>query len=83
MDMGSELQSGTSPRRAEASSRWAPWWVYVIVIAPANMAKEQLLSSEVGWPVRAALTVALVAAGIAVVTAVHRASRGEGGGRAW
>jgi hypothetical protein len=65
MDMASELRSG----------RWAPWWVYLVVIAPVNMGKEQLLSGQVGWPVRAALTVGIVAAGMAVVTAVYRMSR--------
>jgi hypothetical protein len=81
--MSSELQSGTSPRPAEAPSRWAPWWVYVVVIAPANMAKEQVLSGEVGWPVRAALTIAIVVAGLAVVTAVHRAGRKARGNGEW
>jgi hypothetical protein len=81
--MTSELHSGTSPRRAEAPSRWAPWWVYLIVIAPVNMAKEQLLAGEVGVPLRAALTVVLVAAGIALVTVVYRVSRAARGDEAW
>ena len=79
--MSSELQSGKSLRRVETPSRWAPWWVYVIVIAPVNMGKEQLLPREVDWPFRVMLTSAIVAAGIAVVTALYRVSRDVGGSR--
>ena len=58
---------------SELHSRWAPWWVYVLVIAPANMGKEVLLPDGATWPLRAALTAVIVAAGIAVVTAIYRA----------
>jgi hypothetical protein len=70
--MSTELQA-LSIGRSEAS-RWAPWWVYVLVIAPANLAKEQLLSDDAWW-LRAALTAAIVMGGIALVTAVYRAGR--------
>jgi hypothetical protein len=56
------------------SGRWAPWWVYVLVIAPANLGKQELLSGNSPWWLTALSTAALVAVGIAVVTAVYRAS---------
>lgn len=40
--MSSERQSNTTPR-FETESRWAPWWIYLLVIAPANVGKEQRL----------------------------------------
>ena len=39
---------------------------------PANLAKEQLLPDDSAWWLRAVLTAAVLAAGIALVTAVHR-----------
>ena len=58
-------------------SRWAPWWVYVLVIAPANLSKQQLLPAGADWWLVALSTASVVAAGIAVVTVLYRASRGE------
>ena len=54
--MSSEVRTNLSARRAEQSSRWAPWWIYVLVIAPANLGKEQLLPADAAWWLRAALT---------------------------
>ena len=71
--MSTDLQA-VSIRRSEATSRWAPWWVYVLVIAPANLGKENLLSDDAWW-LRAVLTAAIVLGGIALVTAVYRAGR--------
>ena len=73
--MSSDVQSSTSPGESESGNRWAPWWIYLVVIAPANIGKEQLLPAESAWWLRAVLTAILVAAGIAVVTAVYRAGR--------
>ena len=56
-------------------SRWAPWWLYVAVVAPANLGKEQLLPSDAAWWLRAGLTATILAVGIVVVTALYRASR--------
>jgi hypothetical protein len=44
-----------------------------VVIVPANLGKEQLLPGDTTWWLRAALTAAIVVAGLAVVTAVYRA----------
>jgi hypothetical protein len=73
--MSTELQTDTAARSVDEPSGFAPWWIYVLVIVPANLAKEQLLSADAALPLRAALTAAIVVAGIAVVTALHRARR--------
>jgi hypothetical protein len=73
--MSSELQTNVPARRPEQSSRWAPWWIYALGIVPANLGKEQLLPGDAAWWLRAALTAAIVAAGVAVVTAIYRAGR--------
>lgn len=73
--MSTELQTDAAARSVEQPSRFAPWWIYILVIVPANLAKEQLLSTEASWPLRGALTAAIVVGGIAVVTALYRAGR--------
>jgi hypothetical protein len=56
------------------SNRWAPWWVYVLIIAPANLGKQELLPGDASWWLAAVSTAAIVVVGIAVVTVVYRAS---------
>ena len=60
---------GTLPPR-----RWAPWWIYVLAIVPANLVKEQVLG-DADWWLRTALTATIVLGGIALVTAVYRGHR--------
>ena len=60
--------------RSEATlpaRRWAPWWIYVVTIAPANLVKEQFLG-DADWWLRTALTATIVFGGIALVTAIYR-----------
>jgi hypothetical protein len=71
--MSSHVQA--KARSAHRSSRWAPWWIYVLLIAPANLGKEQLLPADTAWWIRASLTALIVVGGIALVTAVYRAGR--------
>ena len=73
--MGSDLQTGTASRQSQQSTGWAPWWIYVLVIAPANVGGQQLLAEDAAGWLRAALTAAIVVAGVAVVTLIYRASR--------
>jgi hypothetical protein len=73
--MRSDLPIDTRSRHEERSSRWAPWWIYVLVIVPVNLGKEQVLPDDTAWWLRAGLTAIIVVAGIAVVTALHRAGR--------
>ena len=71
-------------QRTTLPDQWAPWWVYVLVLAPANLGKEQLLPDESAWWVRAGLTAAILAVGIAVITAAYRAAaRANGRERRW
>ena len=62
-------------RPASPSRQWAPWWLYVAVIAPANLAKEQLLPADAAWWLRASLTATILVGGLAAVTAVYRTTR--------
>jgi hypothetical protein len=73
--MSTELQTNSAARGTEQSNRFAPWWIYAVVIVPANLAKEQLLSADASWLLRGALTAAIVLVGIAVVTTLYRAGR--------
>ena len=70
--MSSEFRSGLAAPPAERPSRWAPWWMYVLVIVPANIGKEALLPGDTQWLVRGALTAAVVVGGVALVTALFR-----------
>lgn len=73
--MSAALQSKVPAGRRELSSRWAPWWIYVLVIVPANLGKEQVLPGDAAWWLRAALTATILLGGIAIVTAIYRAVR--------
>jgi hypothetical protein len=73
--MSSDVQVNVTAQSADLSSRWAPWWVYVLLIALANLGKEQLLPGDAAWWIRAGLTATIVVGGIALVTAVYRAAR--------
>jgi hypothetical protein len=73
--MSSDVRTNLLDQRPEESSSLAPWWIYAVVIVPANLGKEQLLPGDTTWWLRAALTAAIVAAGLSVVTAVYRAGR--------
>jgi hypothetical protein len=46
-----------------------------LLVAPANLGKEQLLPADTAWWIRASLTALIVVGGIALVTAVYRAGR--------
>jgi hypothetical protein len=67
----------TEKTQQRAASRWAPWWVYVVVLVPANAIKQYALG-DAPVAVNVAATLALVAAGVVVITALHRMSRGPG-----
>jgi hypothetical protein len=73
--MGSDARTDVNAGSADRSSRWAPWWIYVLLIVPANLGKERLLPGDAAWWLRAGLTALIVIGGIALVTAVYRAAR--------
>ena len=58
-------------------ARWAPWWVYVVVLVPANLIKQYALG-DAPVALNVAVTLVLVAAGVAGITALYRATRGAG-----
>ncbi|RVU20928.1 hypothetical protein EOT10_26720 [Streptomyces antnestii] len=54
------------------SIRWAPWWIYVVVIAGLNVARQVLFPpSQVGTAVTVGLFFVVLAIGFAVGTALH------------
>lgn len=55
------------------TGKWAPWWVYVVIIVVANFAKQRLLEHA---PVAVDLVVTAVLVGglIVAITAVYRIS---------
>ncbi|WP_020657378.1 hypothetical protein [Amycolatopsis benzoatilytica] len=59
----------------ENEGKWAPWYVYVVLIVGANLLKQKLIE---GVPAIAniAITLVLVAALIVGITAVYRAMTG-------
>lgn len=62
-------------RAGDERKKWAPWYVYVVLILGCNLVKQRLLD---GFPAAAniAITAVLVAALIFVITAVYRSLSG-------
>jgi membrane protein YdbS with pleckstrin-like domain len=75
--MTTEAHTETSARPSDKSSRWAPWWIYVLVIVPANVSKELLIAGDTDWWLRSALTALVLVGGIVLITAVYRLGRDE------
>ncbi|KAA0024975.1 hypothetical protein [Antrihabitans cavernicola] len=61
----------TEQHKPETTGKWAPWWVYVVVIVAANFGKQRLME---GTPIVANIVVTAVLVGglIALITAVYR-----------
>ncbi|MQA05520.1 MAG: hypothetical protein GEV07_23305 [Streptosporangiales bacterium] len=57
----------------QPQQKWAPWWVYVVIVVGANLGKQQLLPPDANWAVNAATTAATIAGTIALITVVYRA----------
>ncbi|MGW4094117.1 hypothetical protein [Nocardia sp. NPDC004750] len=60
--------------------RWAPWWVYVVVIVVANLIKQHFIGGKVPDVANVAITVVMIGALIFLITAAYRlmsASRRE------
>ncbi|MBY8854109.1 hypothetical protein K7G98_40110, partial [Saccharothrix sp. MB29] len=52
--------------------RWAPWWVYVVLIVGCNLIKQYFIGGKVPDVANVAITVVMVAALIFGITAVYR-----------
>jgi len=61
----------------DGPSRWAPWWVYVVIIVGANLAKQQLIEGRVPDIANVAITLAMVGVLFALITAVYRSISGQ------
>ncbi len=61
--------------RKQSDGRWAPWWVYVVILVGSNYVKQYFVQD---WPVivNAAITLVLVGALFVGITAVYRNMRG-------
>lgn len=57
--------------------RWAPWWVYVLVIVPANLGKQRLLPEDASTALTAASTLVTIGGLFLLVTVVYRAMAGQ------
>ncbi|MGC4750228.1 hypothetical protein ACLQ28_31855 [Micromonospora sp. DT201] len=59
----------------QQKSRWAPWWVYLVVILGCNYVKQYLVQ-DLPVAVNAAITVVLVGSLFLAITVVYRGMRG-------
>jgi hypothetical protein len=62
-------------RKNQSDGRWAPWWLYVVIIVGSNYVKQYFVQD---WPViiNAAITLVLVGALFLGITAVYRSIHG-------
>jgi hypothetical protein len=61
--------------KKQSDGRWAPWWLYVVIIVGSNYVKQYFVQD---WPVavNAAITLVLVGILFLGITAVYRSMRG-------
>ena len=63
-----------SPEEQEGS-KWAPWWVYVVIIVGCNYVKQYLVQ-DLAVAVNAVITVVLAGSLFLAITAVYRSTKG-------
>ncbi|WP_067501283.1 hypothetical protein [Actinoplanes sp. TFC3] len=63
-----------SPEK-QGTNKWAPWWVYLIVILGCNYVKQYLVR-DLPVAVNALITVVLAGALFLVITAIYRGLKG-------
>lgn len=61
--------------RPATSEKWAPWWLYVVIIVDANYLRWAALAESSTPTVRFVVALAFSAVLFAVITVVHRAIR--------
>jgi hypothetical protein len=68
------VEGGIMNAKRQTDGRWAPWWVYVVIIVPANYVKQYVVED---WPVGANVAITLVLVGLLFfgITAVYRQRR--------
>lgn len=57
--------------------RYPPWWVYVLVIVPANLAVKAVLPEDADFLVNGLSTVVVIAGLYWFITAVYRRSTAD------
>jgi hypothetical protein len=68
-----EQQPAQRPAGPDRDDRWAPWWVYLIIILGANYLRQAILPFDT-VPEWAVVLIAITISGIlfVAITAVHR-----------
>lgn len=62
--------------RSQSSGKWAPWWIYLIVLLGANYVRGYFLpGSSLPLPVTAMIAIGQAAVLFVIVTAIWRAAR--------
>jgi hypothetical protein len=59
----------------EGNNKWAPWWIYVVIIVGCNYAKQYLVR-DLPVAVNAAITIVLVGVLFVGITAIYRGVKG-------
>ena len=59
-----------------ARGRWAPWWVYVVVVVGLNQLRQVLIEPGDNVPLDVGLAAAAVVLGFGGVTAIYRTLAG-------
>lgn len=65
-----------TPNKPKPSGRWAPWWIYLIVLLGANYLRNFLLPGD-SLPAPAIFVIAIGQAAVlfVIITAIWRATR--------
>lgn len=67
---------GTTSSRPQASQKWAPWWIYLIVLLGANYVRGYFLPGDsLPLPATVAIAVGQAAVLFVIITAIWRAIR--------
>lgn len=64
----------------ETNNKWAPWWLYLVIILGSNYVK-QYLARDLSVAVNAAITVVLAGSLFLLITAVWRGMHKAGAQR--
>jgi hypothetical protein len=67
---------GSSSNKPTTSPKWAPWWIYLIVLLGANYLRGYVLPGDaLALPVTVAVAIGQAAALFVIVTAIWRLTR--------
>ena len=60
--------------QATTSTKWAPWWIYLVIIVGANYLRRAVIADGGAPAVRVVVALALSATLFIVITVVYRAN---------